>query len=69
MNSNKLRLLAVTAFLFIAPSLAYAQTAEQVMQNPALLRELRSRIMSSGLTPPQQQAALKGVIPTLASLR
>ena len=59
MNSNKLRLLAVTAFLFIAPSLAYAQTAEQVMQNPALLRELRSRIMSSGLTPEQVRARLR----------
>jgi protein involved in polysaccharide export with SLBB domain len=59
MNSNKLRLLAVTAFLFIAPSLAHAQTAEQVMQNPALLRELRSRIMSSGLTPEQVRARLR----------
>src|SRR4029079_15513567 len=59
MNSNKLRLLAVTAFLFIAPSLALAQTAEQVMQNPALLRELRARIMSSGLSPDQVRARLR----------
>ena len=59
MNSIKLRLLAVTAFLFIVPTLGYAQTAEQVMQNPALLRELRSRIMSSGLTPEQVRARLR----------
>src|SRR5678815_804777 len=59
MNSIKLRLLTVAAFLFIAPSLAYAQTAEQVMQNPALLRELRARIMSSGLTPEQVRARLR----------
>ncbi len=55
----KLRLLAVAAFLFIVPSLARAQTAEQVMQNPALLRELRSRIMSSGLSPEQVRARLR----------
>ncbi|HZJ01242.1 MAG TPA: SLBB domain-containing protein [Gemmatimonadaceae bacterium] len=59
MISNKLRLLAVTAFLFIAPSLGQAQTAEQVMQNPALLRELRARIMSSGLSPDQVRARLR----------
>ena len=59
MNSIKLRLLTVAAFLFIVPSLAAAQTPEQVLQNPALLRELRSRIMSSGLTPDQVRARLR----------
>jgi protein involved in polysaccharide export with SLBB domain len=59
MSSNKLRLLTVTAFLFIAPSLGHAQTAEQVMQNPALLRELKARIMSSGLSPDQVRARLR----------
>ncbi|HKY96986.1 MAG TPA: polysaccharide biosynthesis/export family protein, partial [Gemmatimonadaceae bacterium] len=59
MNSNKLRLLAVAAFLFIVPSLLPAQTPEQVLQNPALLQELRSRIMSSGLTPDQVRARLR----------
>jgi protein involved in polysaccharide export with SLBB domain len=59
MNSIKLRLLAVTAFLFFAPGLAFSQTPEQVMQNPQLLRELRSRIMSSGLSPDQVRARLR----------
>jgi protein involved in polysaccharide export with SLBB domain len=59
MNSFKLRLLAVTAFLFLAPALAWSQSPEQVMQNPQLLRELRSRIMSSGLSPDQVRARLR----------
>ena len=59
MKPNKLRLLAVAAFLFIVPSLLPAQTPEQVLQNPALLQELRSRIMSSGLTPDQVRARLR----------
>ena len=59
MNSSKLRLLLVTAFLFIVPSLGLAQTPDQVLQNPALLRELRARIMSSGLTPDQVRARLR----------
>ena len=59
MTSIKLRLLAVTAFLLAAPSLGHAQTAEQVLQNPALLRELKARIMSSGLSPDQVRARLR----------
>ena len=63
MNSNKLRLLAVAAFLFIAPSLAAAQTSSQAQQmleaNPDLVRELRARILSSGLTPEQVRARLR----------
>jgi protein involved in polysaccharide export with SLBB domain len=60
MNSIKLRLLAVAAFLVIAPSFAIAQSPEQMLQaNPGLLRELRSRILSSGLTPDQVRARLR----------
>jgi hypothetical protein len=59
MNSFKLRLLTVAAFLFIVPSLGSAQTPEQVLSNPAMLRELRARIMSSGLTPDQVRARLR----------
>jgi polysaccharide biosynthesis/export protein len=59
MNSFKLRLLTVAAFLFIVPSLGSAQTPEQVLSNPTMLRELRARIMSSGLTPDQVRARLR----------
>lgn len=63
MNSNKLRLLALAAFLFIVPSLVTAQSSSQAQQmlesNPGLLRELRSRILSSGLTPDQVRARLR----------
>jgi protein involved in polysaccharide export with SLBB domain len=60
MNSIKLRLLAVAAFLVIAPSFAIAQSPQQMLQaNPGLLRELRSRILTSGLTPDQVRARLR----------
>ncbi|HEU4879814.1 MAG TPA: SLBB domain-containing protein, partial [Gemmatimonadaceae bacterium] len=60
MNPIKLRLLAVAAFLVIAPSFAIAQSPQQMLQaNPGLLRELRSRILSSGLTPDQVRARLR----------
>jgi len=63
MNSNKLRLLAVAAFLFVVPSILTAQSTSQAQQmleaNPGLLRELRSRILSSGLTPDQVRARLR----------
>jgi polysaccharide biosynthesis/export protein len=59
MNLSRLRLLLVAAFLVILPALGSAQTPEQVLQNPALLRELRARIMSSGLTPDQVRARLR----------
>lgn len=63
MNSFKLRLAALAAFLFIAPSALEAQSAAQAQQmlqaNPGLLRELRSRILSSGLTPDQVRARLR----------
>jgi len=78
MNSNKLRILSVAAFLFIAPAVSRAQSASQAQQmlqsNPELLNQLRSRIMSSGLTPDQVRERLKaegiepGDIKSLADL-
>lgn len=64
MNSNKLRSLAVAAFLSITPAVtvptpATAQTPDQIAQNPQLLRELRQRLMTSGLTPDQVRARLR----------
>jgi polysaccharide export outer membrane protein len=63
MNSYLVRSLAIAALLLILPSLASAQNAAQAQQmleaNPALLRELRSRILSSGLTPEQVRARLR----------
>ena len=63
MISNKLRLLAVAAFLVVVPASGFGQTSSQAAQmlqsNPGLLRELRSRIMSSGLTPDQVRARLR----------
>src|SRR5687767_2763482 len=63
MSPLKLRYVAFAAFLFIAPSFAAAQSASQAQQmlqaNPGLLRELRSRILSSGLTPDQVRARLR----------
>jgi polysaccharide export outer membrane protein len=62
MNSNKLRLLSLAAFLLIAPNLLSAQTASQaqalLQSNPDLINQLRSRIMSSGLTPEQVRERL-----------
>jgi protein involved in polysaccharide export with SLBB domain len=62
MNSNKLRLLSLAAFLFIVPSLASAQTASQaqalLQSNPDLINQLRSRIMTSGLTADQVRERL-----------
>ena len=63
MIPTKLRLLAVAAFLIIVPAAGDAQSSSQAAQmlqsNPGLLRELRSRIMSSGLTPDQVRARLR----------
>ena len=63
MNSSKLRILSVAAFLFIAPAIGRAQSASQAQQmlqsNPELLNQLRARIMSSGLTPDQVRARLQ----------
>ncbi len=63
MNSSKLRILTIAAFLFIAPAIGRAQSASQAQQmlqsNPELLNQLRSRIMSSGLTNDQVRERLK----------
>jgi polysaccharide export outer membrane protein len=62
MNSNKLRLLSLAAFVLIAPNFLSAQTASQaqalLQSNPDLINQLRSRIMSSGLTPDQVRERL-----------
>jgi protein involved in polysaccharide export with SLBB domain len=64
MNSNRLRSLVIAAFLVAAPALAVAQNpsptdAQRMLEsNPALLQQLRARILSSGLTPEQIRARL-----------
>lgn len=63
MSSLKLRFVTLAAIMFIVPSVVEAQSAAQSQQmlqaNPGLLRELRSRILSSGLTPDQVRARLR----------
>lgn len=65
MNSNRLRAIALSALVLVVPSLMAAQNpspaeAQRMLQaNPALLEQLRSRIMSSGLTPDQIRARLR----------
>jgi protein involved in polysaccharide export with SLBB domain len=60
-----LRSLVFTLFLVAAPSLAVAQNpsptdAQRALEsNPALLQQLRQRILSSGLTPDQIRARLR----------
>ncbi|MBA2707644.1 MAG: SLBB domain-containing protein [Gemmatimonadaceae bacterium] len=63
MHSIKVRSFAVAAVLVVAPLFLSAQTPTQAQQmiesNPALLQQLRSRILSSGLTPEQVRARLR----------
>ncbi len=65
MTVSKLRSLLVVAALLSSPVLASAQNptaaqAQQMLQqNPALLQQLRQRIMTSGLTPDQVRARLR----------
>ncbi|MEO7366863.1 MAG: SLBB domain-containing protein [Gemmatimonadaceae bacterium] len=63
MNSSKLRIFSVAAFLFIVPAAVRAQSSSQAAQmiqsNPELLNQLRSRIMSSGLTDDQVRERLR----------
>jgi protein involved in polysaccharide export with SLBB domain len=65
MNSNRLRSLVCSALFLLTPALAAAQNptssdAQQMLQsNPALLQQLRQRILSSGLTPEQVRARLR----------
>src|SRR3954469_5258417 len=59
----------LSALLFLAGLIAFAPDtsaqnpstaqAQQMLQNPALLQQLRQRIMSSGLTPDQVRARLR----------
>ncbi|MGZ6112614.1 MAG: SLBB domain-containing protein [Gemmatimonadaceae bacterium] len=62
--SSKLSALLLSAGLFaLAPRMSAQNPttaqAQQMMQNPALLQQLRQRIMSSGLTPDQVRARLR----------
>src|SRR6187549_2952328 len=66
MISNRMRLLVLSALFFAAPSLVRAQNpqtptdAQRMLEsNPLLLQQLRSRILSSGLTPEQIRARLR----------
>jgi protein involved in polysaccharide export with SLBB domain len=67
MTSSKLSSLLIVAGLFTLPALGSAQQqrptaaqAQQMLQNnPALLQQLRQRIMTSGLTPDQVRARLR----------
>jgi polysaccharide export outer membrane protein len=63
MTPSKLRSLLLLVVLAPAPSLVAAQNpsaAQQMIQsNPALLQQLRQRIMTSGLTPEQVRARLR----------
>ncbi|MBA3341161.1 MAG: SLBB domain-containing protein [Gemmatimonadaceae bacterium] len=64
MNTLKLRFLTAAAILFVVPAVALTQQspaqAQQMLEaNPALLNQLRSRILSSGLTPDQVRARLR----------
>src|SRR5947209_572770 len=61
---SKLSALLLLAGLFSTarPGLAQNPTAaqaQQMLQNPALLQQLRQRIMASGLTPDQVRARLR----------
>ena len=65
MTFSKLGSLVVVAGLFSITALASAQNpspaqAQQMLQNnPALLQQLRQKIMTSGLTPDQVRARLR----------
>ena len=65
MNSIRMRSLVCSALVALAPAILAAQNPSptdaqrMLQQNPALLEQLRSRIMSSGLTPDQIRARLK----------
>src|ERR1700674_3473936 len=64
MIPSKLSALVLSAGLFtLAPRLSAQNPstaqAQQMLQNPALLQQLRQRIMSSGLTPDQVRARLR----------
>ena len=64
MKFSKLGSLVVVVGLFSISALSSAQNpssaqAQQMLQNPALLQQLRQKIMTSGLTPDQVRARLR----------
>ncbi len=64
MRALNLRSLLVAVVVFGAPALSAAQNpstaqAQQMLQNPALLQQLKQRIMTSGMTPDQVRARLR----------
>ncbi|MDQ2891378.1 MAG: SLBB domain-containing protein [Gemmatimonadota bacterium] len=64
MPALNLRSLLVAVVVFGAPALAAAQNpstaqAQQMLQDPAMLQQLKQRIMTSGMTPDQVRARLR----------
>src|SRR5438067_13666523 len=64
MNSYKAWCLALASMVLVpyaakAQQRPTTQQAQQMMQNPALLQQLRQRILTSGLTPDQVRARLR----------
>jgi polysaccharide export outer membrane protein len=62
MRFSKLGSLLLVAGLFASATALSAQNAtqaQQLLQNPAMLQQLRQRIMTSGLTPDQVRARLR----------
>ena len=64
MRALNLRSLLVAVVVFGAPAAVAAQNpttaqAQQMLQNPAMLQQLKQRIMTSGMTPDQVRARLQ----------
>jgi protein involved in polysaccharide export with SLBB domain len=64
MRALNLRSLLVAVVVYGAPAVLAAQNpttqqAQQMLQNPAMLQQLKQRIMTSGMTPDQVRARLK----------
>lgn len=64
MRALNLRSLLVAVVVYGAPAVVAAQNpttaqAQQMLQNPAMLQQLKQRIMTSGMTPDQVRARLR----------
>lgn len=64
MRALNLRSLLVAVVVYGAPAIVAAQNptttqAQQMLQNPAMLQQLKQRIMTSGMTPDQVRARLR----------
>jgi protein involved in polysaccharide export with SLBB domain len=64
MSALNLRSLLVAVVVYGAPAVVAAQNpttaqAQQMLQNPAMLQQLKQRIMTSGMTPDQVRARLR----------